>query len=217
MSCIIQLLSFLGWGAGYSTLSSHILVQFVPPIVQERDLVAKILAALGSTDDDDSEAEATEGGKKENLAVPHLLGILQMEGNLTAQKAAAQQLAKEVRRAFTHISLVNNGIAVMMGCFPQEQFHTSSDGHTDGKGQTTKFRALAEISQAADTVCSGTSRQQRDRVTEKLLRYLTLNKVLLGVSERGCVAFHCYFTFSGSQHAVSCMWLRVPTTVLSSV
>lgn len=69
---------------------------------QEQDLAARILAALGSSDAENCETNEAEGGKNEQLEIPHLLGILQMEENLTAQKAAAEQLAQEVREvAFT--------------------------------------------------------------------------------------------------------------------
>lgn len=58
---------------------------------QERELASRILAALSCTEADDEDS-----GKKEQLDLPHLLGIVQMRGNLPAQKAAAEQVAQEV-------------------------------------------------------------------------------------------------------------------------
>lgn len=61
---------------------------------QERDMGTRLVAALGRT-----EARAGEGGDgEERTDVPHLLGMLQMDGNIVAQKSAAEQLAREVRR-----------------------------------------------------------------------------------------------------------------------
>lgn len=62
---------------------------------QERELASRILAALSCTEADDEDS-----GKKEQLDLPHLLGIVQMRGNLPAQKAAAEQVAQEVGGAF---------------------------------------------------------------------------------------------------------------------
>lgn len=58
---------------------------------QERELASRILAALACTEADDEDS-----GKKEQLDLPQLLGIVQMRGNLPAQKAAAEQVAQEV-------------------------------------------------------------------------------------------------------------------------
>ncbi|CAM9320335.1 unnamed protein product, partial [Hapterophycus canaliculatus] len=59
--------------------------------LEERELAARILAELASTETDDD-----GGSKKKQLDLPHLLGIVQMKGNLPAQKAAAEQIAQEI-------------------------------------------------------------------------------------------------------------------------
>ncbi|CAN0120353.1 unnamed protein product [Scytosiphon promiscuus] len=58
---------------------------------EERELAARILAELACTEADDG-----KGAKEKQLDLPHLLGIVQMEGNLPAQKAAAEQIAHEI-------------------------------------------------------------------------------------------------------------------------
>lgn len=58
---------------------------------QERELAARVLAELACTEADDEDV-----GKAKQLDLPHLLGIVQMRGNLPAQKAAAEQIAQEV-------------------------------------------------------------------------------------------------------------------------
>lgn len=67
------------------------MLSYLHTVCQERELASRILAALACTEADDEDS-----GKKEQLDVPHLLGIVQMRGNLPAQKAAAEQIAQEV-------------------------------------------------------------------------------------------------------------------------
>lgn len=96
------------------------LCRFLHTLGQERDLAARILAALAGTDGD-----AEEEGKdtKKKMEVPHLLGILKMDGNLTAQKAAAEKLAQEVNRRgilwenYDTMNLSSIGGRIRSGCF----------------------------------------------------------------------------------------------------
>lgn len=62
---------------------------------KERELAARILGALASTEADEEEG-GVSGGAQRELDMPHLLGIVQMHGNLPAQKAAAEQIAEAV-------------------------------------------------------------------------------------------------------------------------
>ncbi|CAM9262946.1 unnamed protein product, partial [Ectocarpus fasciculatus] len=79
---------------------------------EERELAAKILAALACTEADDEDS-----GKKQQLDLPHLLGIVQTKGNLTAQKAAAEQIAQEVSQnpSKQHSLVESGGLAVLLG------------------------------------------------------------------------------------------------------
>lgn len=65
-------------------------------MLQERGLAARIVEALGSSDAGDTDEEEGGNRKRRKPEVSNLLGILQMKGNLPAQKAAAEQLAQEV-------------------------------------------------------------------------------------------------------------------------
>lgn len=78
-----------------STKNRSNVIRLVLNACQERELASRILAALACTEADDEDS-----GKKEQLDLPHLLGIVQMRGNLPAQKAAAEQVAQEVGRLF---------------------------------------------------------------------------------------------------------------------
>lgn len=67
---------------------------------QEKDVATKLLAALGSTEADEGENSIHE--KPKQLRVQHLLGMLKMNGNITVQMKAAEQLAQEVWEARNH-------------------------------------------------------------------------------------------------------------------
>ncbi|CAN0454429.1 unnamed protein product, partial [Ectocarpus sp. 12 AP-2014] len=79
---------------------------------EERELAAKILAALACTEADDEDSD-----KKQQLDLPHLLGIVQTKGNLTAQKAAAEQIAQEVSQNPSKQRSLgeSGGLAVLLG------------------------------------------------------------------------------------------------------
>ncbi|CAM9386389.1 unnamed protein product, partial [Ectocarpus sp. 8 AP-2014] len=79
---------------------------------EERELATKILAALACTEADDEDS-----GKKQQLDLPHLLGIVQTKGNLTAQKAAAEQIAQEVSQNPSKQRSLgeSGGLAVLLG------------------------------------------------------------------------------------------------------
>lgn len=58
-------------------------------------MAAKILTALTSTETDVDEGVDGNGNEKQ-LDLLHLLGILKMDGNVPAKKAAAEKIAQAV-------------------------------------------------------------------------------------------------------------------------
>lgn len=60
-------------------------------------MAARLLAALSSTEADKDEGVGALG--MDNLEVPHLLGMLKMDGSVTVQETAAEHLAQEVSKA----------------------------------------------------------------------------------------------------------------------